>query len=220
MLAAAAFSGVSSAVLAADGGRIVPDAAARTWALENRPSLLVALLRAVTATGTGVTPYLVAACAGLLAAPALPVLRDRPPVIRFALSALAFPAWLVLGQALRFVLMTTIARPRPPAEDWLTHASRWSFPSGHTTTSAMTAGLLVLALLARRPPAYRPWVWLTVVWAGLVGTSRVWLGVHWATDVIAGWLLAATWTMLAVTIVEGPPPERRNSGRRGEVHCG
>ncbi|MFE7520356.1 phosphatase PAP2 family protein [Streptomyces halstedii] len=212
VLAAVAFAGVSGAVLAAGGGQIVPDSAARRWALDNRPSQLVTLLRAVTATGTGVIPYVVALGAGLIAAPALQRVRRRPPVVRCALPALAFAAWLALGQALRFGLMTAIARPRPPAQDWLTHASRWSFPSGHTTTSAMAAGLLVLALLARRPAAYRLWVGLTVVWAAVVGISRVWLGVHWATDVLAGWLLAAAWTLLAAAIAArstAPPSDPR-----------
>ncbi|MFJ3146644.1 phosphatase PAP2 family protein [Streptomyces halstedii] len=208
VLAAVAFAAVSGAVLAAGGGQIVPDTAVRRWALDNRPSQLVTVLRAVTATGTGVVPYLVALGAGLIAAPTLPLVRERPPAVRFALPALASAAWLALGQVLRFGLMTAIARPRPPAQDWLTHASRWSFPSGHTTTSAMAAGLLLLALLARRPAAYRLWMGLTVVWAAVVGVSRVWLGVHWATDVLAGWLLAAAWVLAAAAIlarVTAPP---------------
>ncbi|MFB6786965.1 phosphatase PAP2 family protein [Streptomyces olivaceus] len=208
MLTAVAFAGASGAVLAADGGQIVPDTAARHLALDHRPTQLVTILRAVTATGTGITPYLVALCAGLMAAPALQRLRGHPPVVRFALPAFAFAAWLALGQLLRFALMTAIARPRPPEQDWLTHASRWSFPSGHTTTSAMTAGLLVLGLLVRRPAAHRLWVGLTVLWAAVVGVSRVWLGVHWATDVIAGWFLAAAWTVLAVVVAALPSRPR------------
>ncbi|WP_018546174.1 phosphatase PAP2 family protein [Streptomyces sp. LaPpAH-108] len=208
--AAAAFAGLTAAVLAVDGGPIASDAALRRGARENRPAPVVTVLRAVTTTGTGITPYAVALSAGLIAAPALDAVRDRHTAIRFALPALVFAAWLALGQALRFALMTAIARPRPPAEDWLTHASRWSFPSGHTTTSAMTAGLLVLALLVRRPPAYRLWTALTVVWAVAVGVGRVWLGVHWASDVVAGWLLATAWTLMAVVVaarVTAPRPD-------------
>ncbi|MEU4152744.1 phosphatase PAP2 family protein [Streptomyces sp. NPDC026659] len=200
MVAAAAFAGLAAAVLAADGGTIVFEAALHRWALENRPTPVVTVLSAMTTTGTGITPYAVALCAGLIAARPLDAVRDRHTAIRLALPALVSAAWLALGQALRFALMAAIARPRPPAEDWLTHASRGSFPSGHTTTSAMAAGLLVLALLVRRPPAYRLWVGLTVVWAVAVGVSRVWLGVHWAGDVVAGWLLATVWTLSAALI--------------------
>ncbi|MEU6241666.1 phosphatase PAP2 family protein [Streptomyces sp. NPDC047024] len=201
--AAAAFAGLAAAVLAADGGPIGFDTALHRWTLESRPSPVVTVLRAVTATGTGITPYAVALCAGLIAAPALDAMRDRHTVARFALPALVSAAWLALGQALRFALMTAIARPRPPVQDWLTHASRGSFPSGHATTSAMAAGLLVLALLVRRPPAYRLWVGLTVAWAVVVGVSRVWLGVHWATDVVGGWLLATVWTLSAALVTAG-----------------
>ncbi|MFD8912389.1 phosphatase PAP2 family protein [Streptomyces sp. NPDC059575] len=207
-VAAAAFAGLAAAVLAADGGTLVFDAALRRWALESRPSPVVTVLRAVTTTGTGVTPYAVALFAGLIAARPFDAMRDRHTAVRFALPAFASAAWLALGQALRFALMTAIARPRPPVQDWLTHASRWSFPSGHATTSAMAAGLLVLALLVRRPPAYRLWVGLTVAWAVAVGVSRVWLGVHWAGDVVAGWLLATVWTLSAALITAAVAPTR------------
>lgn len=178
-------------MLAAGGGLIPGDAGIRRWALGSRPPPVVATLRAVTATGTGITPYLVALAAGLIAAPALDAGHGRRPMARFALPVAAFAVWLALGQALRFALLTVIARPRPPREDWLTHASRWSFPSGHTTTTSMAAGLLVLALLARRPPAYRWCVAMAVLWVAVMGVSRVWPGVHWASDVVGGWFLAA-----------------------------
>ncbi|PWK64465.1 undecaprenyl-diphosphatase [Streptomyces sp. CG 926] len=159
--------------------------------MDHRPGAVVAALQVVTATGTGFAPYLLAATAGL-------ILAGRRPRTRTAQVVLACVGWLALGQAVRFGLMTLIARPRPPEADWLTHASRHAYPSGHATTSAMAAGLIVAALISRRPRGHRAWIALTLAWAAAVGASRVWLGVHWTTDVIAGWLLALTWTALAV----------------------
>ncbi|MCX5401750.1 phosphatase PAP2 family protein [Streptomyces sp. NBC_00102] len=206
VLGGVALAALTAAVTVGGGGPDPLDAGIRALALEHRPAPLVAVLRAVTATGTGPTPYLVALAAGLMTAPALDPDRGRRPAVRFAAPAAAFALWLACGQALRLALMTAVARPRPPAEDWLTHASRWAFPSGHATTSAMAAGLVVVALLARRPPAFRSWAGLAVLWAASVGISRVWLGVHWAGDVAAGWFMALVWTGLGVVLVARATP--------------
>ncbi|MFD8076869.1 phosphatase PAP2 family protein [Streptomyces sp. NPDC059718] len=215
-LAAAVAFGVLAATVLVSGARTLPaDPGIHRLLLENRTSPVVTVLRAVTATGTGVYPYLLALAGGLIAGPAADALHVRRPPTRTVLFCLAFAGWLALGQAVRFVLMTTIARPRPPGEDWITHASRWSFPSGHATTSAMAAGLLVAALLARRPPAWRLWVALSLCWAALVGVSRLWLGVHWASDVVGGWLLATAWVLLGCVIAAASGLLTTRTGARG-----
>lgn len=173
------------------------------FAVGHRPHPVTTAFQAVTATGTGLTPYLLAAGAGLLLAGRAAFLPHRRPVFRTAATVAACAGWLALGQAARFGLMTAVARPRPPEADWITHASGYAFPSGHTTTSAMAAGLVVAALVVRRPPGRRLWTTLMICWAVLVGASRVWLGVHWATDVLAGWALAFAWTALGALVVKG-----------------
>lgn len=92
--------------------------------------------------------------------------------------------------------MTLVARPRPPLADWATRASGWSFPSGHATTSAMTAGLLIAALFLRGPRVPRLAAVLIGIWGAAVGLTRVYLGVHWFSDVIGGWLFAIAWLAL------------------------
>jgi undecaprenyl-diphosphatase len=72
-----------------------------------------------------------------------------------------------------------------------------SFPSGHATQSLATFVALALALAVWWPRAARPLRVIAVALAVGVGWSRVYLGVHWATDVIAGWLLAAAWVLVA-----------------------
>jgi membrane-associated phospholipid phosphatase len=74
-------------------------------------------------------------------------------------------------------------------------AGGYAFPSGHTTAATLGAGLLAWALARhlRAAPA-RVAVWAAAVgYAGLVGWSRIWLGVHWPLDVLGGWLLATGW---------------------------
>ncbi|MFE9116546.1 phosphatase PAP2 family protein [Streptomyces sp. NPDC007172] len=171
------------------GAPLPGDLALHHWPLDHRPPVAVAVARAVTATGTGVLPYVLAVVAGLIAG------RDGRQRRYAAAGALAV---LLLGQGVRYGLMAAVARPRPDAVDWATTASGHSFPSGHTATSALTAGLLIWAVLTRsRLSAARFAVALLALWAVAVGLSRVYLGVHWASDVLGGWLFAALWLSLA-----------------------
>ncbi|MEU2953812.1 phosphatase PAP2 family protein [Streptomyces xanthochromogenes] len=201
-------------VVVRHGAPLPGDLALHRWPLDHRPPVAVAAARAVTATGTGVLPYALAVVAGLIAGRNS---RQR----RYATAATL--AVLLLGQGVRYGLMAAVARPRPDAVDWATTASGHSFPSGHTATSALTAGLLIWAVLTRsRLSAARFTVALIVLWAVAVGLSRVYLGVHWASDVLGGWLFAALWLALASLATAplvrtlgtfGPPPARDSLSR-------
>jgi membrane-associated phospholipid phosphatase len=90
-----------------------------------------------------------------------------------------------------------VGRPRPPMDIWLTHAGASSFPSGHAVQSLSTFVVLALVAAAFFGRSPRLGIAVAVMLALGVGWSRVYLGVHWTTDVIAGWLAAATWTTAA-----------------------
>lgn len=102
------------------------------------------------------------------------------------------------GLLLVDILKGVFGRERPPVAMHAVEAVNASFPSGHATLSAivyLTLATLVAHFADRRRVA------VYALGAGLaltliVGASRVYLGVHWPTDVIAGWALGAGWAML------------------------
>lgn len=95
-----------------------------------------------------------------------------------------------------------VARPRPPGEP-LVPASGYSFPSGHTLNSTVTYGLLALVVWRSRLwlAARRAAVVAGVALPALVGLSRIALGVHHPTDVLAGWLAGIAFVALAATLI-------------------
>jgi membrane-associated phospholipid phosphatase len=96
---------------------------------------------------------------------------------------------VLAGMALRRRLSRLVARPRPPAASWLIEPEGFSLPSKHTCLAALTAGACATALDADRLSCDAA----VVAAAAGVGVSRICLGVHWPTDVLAGWLFAAGW---------------------------
>jgi undecaprenyl-diphosphatase len=115
--------------------------------------------------------------------------------------------WLVLcavggGQILSSLFKHGFDRPRPDLVPHEVAVYTSSFPSGHSMMAAVTY-LTLGALLARVQPRRVLKVYLMSVAALLtvaVGISRVYLGVHWPTDVLAGWTAGAAWALLCWTI--------------------
>jgi undecaprenyl-diphosphatase len=96
------------------------------------------------------------------------------------------------------VLKKGFARERPALVSHETQVYTSSFPSGHSMLSAVTY-LTLGALLMRlyRPMHLKAYILvLAISLTVLIGASRVYLGVHWPTDVLGGWTAGATWAML------------------------
>ncbi|PPS90988.1 phosphatase PAP2 family protein [Streptomyces sp. MH60] len=179
-----AFGLLTMVVVGHDGRPLFADQSLLTWSVDHRPDVVVACARGLTATGTGVIPYSLAALAGIIAGRTR---RQRALAVALCLACLG------TGQALRYGTMVLVARPRPLPADWDTHASGWAFPSGHTTTAALAAGLLIVAVCVRGPRGRTLLALVIGCWGALVGLTRVYLGVHWFTDVVGGWLFALGW---------------------------
>jgi undecaprenyl-diphosphatase len=149
-------------------------------------------------------PWLETAMVDLTALGGVPVLTLITALVlayllvsrRLEYAALVF-ASIVGGALLTTVTKIGFARPRPDLVDHLVDVQSLSFPSGHAMASAVVY-LTLGALLARteRRRAVRFYIFAV---AGLltliIGASRVFLGVHYPTDVLAGWTLGAAWAL-------------------------
>ena len=158
-----------------------------------------AIAQVVTTVGSDVSMFILAglACVWLLV-----VRSDRRAAVLLASSMLAV-AVLVLG------IKALVARPRPAA--WMVSGppeTSYSFPSGHTLASTVCLGVAAGLLARRARPAGR--LVLLLLWllgSGAVGFTRVYLGYHWLTDVLAGLLLGVVVLSLGiVAMLRTTPP--------------
>jgi undecaprenyl-diphosphatase len=159
------------------------DAEVTNWFLQHRSNALTAVMRFVTAFGgTLVIVAVTVVVAALL------VLKNRTRLAVFLCTA------AVGASILSSVAKLIVDRQRPPPADRLAQVVSASYPSGHAIQA--TATYLALAVVGTCCLRTK---WATALGAGAVmialsvGITRLYLGVHWATDVAVGWLLGALW---------------------------
>ena len=124
------------------------------------------------------------------------------------------------GWFLNSALKQLFQRPRPDVVPHLRDVMSLSFPSGHAMTSAvvyLTLGALTMRIAERRLTKFYCMA-VAVLATVLVGATRIYLGVHYPTDVIAGWLIGLSWALLC-WIVERSL-ERRAGLKRERVEAG
>lgn len=158
--------------------------------------------------------------AGLLTALALAVaaalwLRQH------RLLALTWVAALAGNGALTKILKRLFERARPEHLHGIAQADGYGFPSGHSSAS-MVAWAMLAYLAARLLP--RPWHAPAAMLAGILifttGWSRVVLHVHYASDVLAGWLLGSTWMVCTVLVMESVARAHGPAAARSRVGWG
>ena len=119
-------------------------------------------------------------------------------LIRRPATALLIFVAVAGGQVLSSLLKVGVDRPRPELVSHLVNETSLSFPSGHAMLSAvtyLTLGSLAASFLPGRVTKIYV-LSLAVLVTLLVGVSRIYLGVHWPSDVLAGWCAGFAWAML------------------------
>jgi membrane-associated phospholipid phosphatase len=117
---------------------------------------------------------------------------------------------MAVGGLLSAGLKLAVGRPRPSFEDPVATSGGYSFPSGHAMGSMLGAAVLLLLLLPHLSPAGRRTAWaLAAGTVLLTGLDRIVLGVHYLSDVVAGWS-AALALVVAMTVALGPSSRDSN----------
>jgi undecaprenyl-diphosphatase len=184
LLAVLAGLAVWGAVVGAGPARL--DGTALREALDVRTPGLDEAAVAITEVGSTVVMALLAAVVGLWS-----WTRGRRADAVFVVGAMA--GGVLLFRGIKIVL----DRARPPAAVQVVRETNESLPSGHATMATVVIGAVVVLAWAGRSRLGRALMLAgAVLWIGAVGSTRIYLGVHWFSDVLAGWLVGGAWLAL------------------------
>jgi undecaprenyl-diphosphatase len=168
---------------------------------------LNAVMKATTWLGSWVALTCTAALVVLLA------VRGRLAPLAVVLAVVAWA-----GEAGAVALAKhVVQRSRPPSRIWLKSAHGWSWPSGHAATAALVFSVLAIIaahFAASRTALVASWAVAIVCVAG-VGFSRIELGVHWTTDVLASFAFVSLWILLVAALFSADL--RGHRGEEGET---
>ena len=175
--------------------------------VDHRTPALNAVMKAVTWLGSWVA--LVATGILLLVL----AVRRRLPMVAVLLGVVAWA-----GESGGVTLAKhVVGRDRPPQHLRLVSAHGWSWPSGHTAVAVLVFSTLALVVVTLvQGSAYRAFAWvLGALAVGAVAFSRVELGVHWTTDVMASMIFVGVWlVLLFVLFASEVRPEHMNAEPR------
>jgi undecaprenyl-diphosphatase len=163
------------------------------WVAAHRTPALEPIMLEITFLGTGTVVVMLVGVAGMF----LWLSRHR-------YSALLLLIATIGGIILNNLLKVGFGRPRPQVIDWGTEVVSWSFPSGHAMSAAVVYG--TVAYLAARQQKRRVYRLATMLAAVLlillIAASRVYLGVHYPSDVIAGIVIGLAWAAFCMATLE------------------
>ena len=207
---AAGFAEVLEDVLDGEGVAVIDQPSAR-WLAAHRDPWLTTTLRTITAAGS---PAVLAALTALVAAAVAWRRRSWLPVLLGVVGAGGIGLIIMTAKAV-------VGRDRPLSPFAVITEDGFSFPSGHATGTAAVA-LLSAWMLSRwliTSWTGRVAVWTTAIGlAGAVGFSRIYLGVHYVSDILAGWLLGTAWAGAIILVGSWWDDSRRaRTGPTGAV---
>lgn len=168
------------------------DATVIRWIIALRSDWLTSFMRAITELGStggvvGVVLGVIAICLSL---------RKRLEASTFALT--------VLGAFLTSEWLKRVFKRARPPMPWLAAATNYSFPSGHSLVTLVLYGFLAYLVFQNLRPGR-----IRLVLTGflllipfLIGISRIYLGVHYPSDVLGGWILATMWVGSSVFVMK------------------
>jgi undecaprenyl-diphosphatase len=151
------------------------------------PQWFEEMVRDVTALGSTFALTFAVAVVGLYL-----LISDKPQKALFLVVAVS------IGSLINSLLKLGFARPRPDIVAHGAYVSSQSFPSGHSANSTIVY-LMLGMMLARVEDSYAAKIYIfavCVLITFMVGLSRIYLGVHWPTDVLAGWAVGAGWVLV------------------------
>ena len=157
-----------------------------------------ALTSAMKAVSAAASPAGMTVCALILGVLLSVAWRSWTPVVALAATAAGAIGFTIVFKA-------ALGRPRPPLVHAVAAADGYGFPSAHAAAAAAVCGAAAwLCSIRMRSWRARVAIWaVAAMLAALVGISRVYLGVHWATDVIGGWIFGILWLAVVVSAWAG-----------------
>jgi undecaprenyl-diphosphatase len=181
------------------------DNAVLEWVGQHRTPTLEAAMLEITFLGTGTVVLMMVAISGMFLW-----------LTKHKYSALLLLIATIGGILLNNLLKVGFGRPRPQLVEWGTNVASWSFPSGHAMSAAVVYG--TVAYLAARLQDRRLHRVVTLMCAGvlivLIGVSRVYLGVHYPSDVLAGVVIGLAWAGFCMATLEALQLLARNRAPR------
>lgn len=195
-------------------GTIQPfDEAVMQWASENRVSWLETFLVELTVLGDWVVVFVVVGVAALF----LSLAHRRWSVILLLVANIG-------GIAISLLLKHGFARPRPEFFDWGDPVITASFPSGHASNAAIAYGTIayLIARLHHRAIVRYAILVAAALLVILISLSRIYIGVHYPSDIVAGLLFGVAWAAFCMAALEATQKYlvRRSPGRRSTDAAG
>ncbi len=154
------------------------------WFAAHRTPALNAVMIEITTLGTGIVLIMIVSVASVF----LWLTRHHWSVYILLMGVIG-------GQLVNKLLKNTFERPRPSVVEWVTDVHSKSFPSGHAMTAMITyASVAYLVARLEPTPRLRHTTWLLAAFFILgIGISRTYLGVHYPSDIVAGYLGGIAW---------------------------